>query len=109
MQVHSPLNIVPFILVFHGFEEQRSGLLQYGKRKFRFYRPQASLAPGAKWRVILRYAGRILRLECHRWNRVQELQQSPGLSNRALVHVVVNFEHYQAFEQVILRCDPVMG
>jgi Lrp/AsnC family leucine-responsive transcriptional regulator len=63
------------------------------------------------------------------WNRVQELQQSGviqgysanldpkalGLSIRALVHVVVNFEHYQAFERAILAhpavrsCHAVTG
>lgn len=55
------------------------------------------------------------------WNRVQELQQSGviqgysanidpkalGLSIRALVHVVVNFEHYRAFEQAILAHSAV--
>jgi Lrp/AsnC family leucine-responsive transcriptional regulator len=63
------------------------------------------------------------------WNRVQALHQSGviqgysanidpkalGLSIRALVHVVVNFEHYRAFEEAIIAhpavrsCHAVTG
>lgn len=63
------------------------------------------------------------------WNRVQNLHKSGvitgyaarldpmtlGLNIRALVHVVVNFEHYQAFEKAILAhkavrsCHAVTG
>ncbi len=63
------------------------------------------------------------------WNKVQQLQSAGviegysaqlntkalGLSIRALVHVVVDFEHYQAFEKAIIEhasvrsCHAVTG
>jgi Lrp/AsnC family leucine-responsive transcriptional regulator len=63
------------------------------------------------------------------WNKVQQLQSTGviegysaqlntkalGLSIRALVHVVVDFEHYQAFEKAIIEhasvrsCHAVTG